>query len=125
MWSNVVLLAVLKQKTVAPNTSAFTEIDTASKANYPAATPHSPSGYQNTSSSVSDLSDMLREAGLGNADTAGSIKATKNKSVRVIVTEEEGSNRGRVVLVVGDSKYLRSRQGLRDGGDLKRGSIYR
>src|SRR2546423_14670306 len=93
------LAMTLIRKTVAPNASSFLEIDVSSKSAF-----ENPRGTLNgevVPNSPENLYTMLRNAGLGNAESGAILKEAQNKRVRVAsLTDGEDGNR-HLVLIIG------------------------
>jgi len=112
VYGNSLFAFVLAIKTVAPNTSSFSEFDVASKAG----------GLierdERNPCSVGDLSCMLREEGIATACSSDIVREFRNKKIRVVeaVKKREGMT---LVLVVGsiqdDNKELEGFKILKRG----------
>lgn len=66
------------RRTVAPNMSAFSEIDACSKSSYPLAHPDRP---------IPDYCTVLRDVGVANAQTGKIVRSIKDKRIQIVGME--------------------------------------
>ena len=104
LWGNFILLFVLKQKIVSPNTSSFGEVDISSKPPCFSIPPENHSDEVNNlfGNNVEGFSSMLRGAGLGNSESKAIIGAVKHERIRVITMERPVTHEKILVLVSGN-----------------------
>jgi len=121
IWCNSMLLWILTQKTAAPNLSEFVEVDIGSKTTVLPGLLGGPS-EEETGNDVVPWSTMLRDAGLGNAETRAVVERLKNSNIRVAAVRSN-ANEASLVLVTGRN----DNEGLKDAENLeklRKGQVY-
>lgn len=97
LWCSLLLLYVLRNNVVAPNTSLFVEVDVGSKSKNPSHIPH----FEDAA--INDFSTMLRDAGIGNAESGEILRKLKEKRIRLSQINSERDERFLVLLDITDA----------------------
>jgi hypothetical protein len=99
LWGASVLLWVIRQKPVPPNTSGYSEVDISSKVACFLSSSHGQSD-EVRGTAIVDFSSVLQREELGNADSSRIAKAMKGKRLRVRALRNHVQNGRHIVLVM-------------------------
>jgi hypothetical protein len=112
VWGNSVFVYMLFQNTVSPNSSCFPEIDICSK-------PCHPAEIASGNGAAAGYSSMLRQKGLGNAETPAIAKAVKGEIIRVSRVHSKERRGDVIVLTTGMRTSQDQETGVKNGNGLE------
>lgn len=120
IWCNCILVYLLVGSTVAPNTSAFVEVDVSSKSTHSFKYSRAPGDHDQVE--MYDFSTMLRGEALGNSESTAIIDRIRDKRLRLAAFD--GPRGEKFLVIVAGTRKEPSWQNAQDLDTLRQGTTY-